>query len=231
MAWTPDVEPTEAQVFVHAVSDILTALRRLLGHADQFDPLPMVRVFGAWVIPSVPQGAAYWGVQWYVQHSLDQTHKRLLGSRYLQAIQLEPWQHSDPHFDLALTDLALLDDTMGDEGREVLGVSQAGLAAVISSHLVRTIANLGLRRMALRHAVAHYFGRMIGAPRLEREQAVRWHADGGLYCTNPCAMRYIPSADRALLYALEQNTLGELYCETCQRDMVALLVGFHYGPN
>jgi hypothetical protein len=231
MAWTPDVEPTEAQVFVHTVSDIMTTLRRLLGHADQFDPLPMVRVFGAWVIPSVPQGAAYWGVQWYVQHSLDQTRKRLLGSRYLQAIQLEPWQHSDPHFDLALTDLALLDDTMGDEGREVLGVSQAGMAAVISSHLVHAIANLDLRSMALRHAVAHYFGRMTGAPRLERKQAVRWQADGGLYCTNPCAMRYIPSADQVLIYALEQHARGELYCEVCQRDMVALLVGFHYGLN
>jgi hypothetical protein len=44
-------------------------------------------------------------------------------------------------------------------------------------------------------------------------------------------MRYIPTADLALSYAIEQNSPGELFCKPCQRDLVAMLAGFHYGLN
>src|SRR5690242_18707666 len=110
MTWTPGVDPEDAQVFIRTIEDIYTLLRPHLGSPGQFDPLPVVRIFGAWAIPNVPAGSAYGSVEWYIKHSMDDSQEKVLASRYLETVILEPWQSSSPHFDLALTELPLTDD-------------------------------------------------------------------------------------------------------------------------
>jgi len=229
ITWTPGIKPEEAQAMISTVQETLGLLRRSLGPPGQFDPLPSVRVFGAWMIPAVPQGSAYWGIEWYVQQSLNVTRQFLIGSRYLSVISMEPWQNQDPHFDLALTDLSLIDDSLDDEP-EVLGVAKAGMASVVSTHLLLRIREPHKRLPALRHAVAHYFGRMAGVPRRRGRSDVVTYNDK-LLCTNTCAMRPLSSAEEAVIYAQQQSRAGVLFCEPCQLDLIALLTGFHYGLN
>ncbi len=232
MTWTPGVETDEAQVMVRTVEDIYGALRRHIGLADQFNPLPLVRIFGAWTLSNAPKGAAYWGIEWYVERSLDAgaDHERMLGSRYLSTVSTEPWQHTEPHFDLTLTNLPLIDDLGPEAAREALGVSIPGVVSLVSSHLLQGIDNPGLRKTALRHVVAHYFGRMANIPGFARQSDVEEHG-GSRYCQRICAMRHTPSEDQALAHSLEESTEGVLYCPACQRDLMALLTSFHFGIN
>jgi hypothetical protein len=223
------VEPEEAQVMVTTIQETFAKLRGTLGPPGQFDPLPAVRVFGAWMIPAVPNGAAYWGIEWYVEQSLNPTNEFLLGSRYLSTISMEPWQTQDPHFDMSLTDMMLVDDSLEAEP-EVLGVAKSGLASVVSAHMLNRIENDNERRLALRHTVAHFLGRMAGIPlRRGRADVVTQHDT--LLCTNTCAMRPTHSAEEALGFALEERAAKSNYCEPCQLDLVTLLTGFHYGLN
>jgi hypothetical protein len=214
---------------VVAIHDTLGLLRQSLGPPGQFDPLPAVRVYGAWMIPAVPRGSAYWGVEWYVQQSLNPTAEFLVGSRYLSVIGMEPWQIQDPHFDMMLTDLALVDDS-GEREPRVLGVARQGMASLVSLHLLHQISDRHKRLPALRYTVAHYFGRMAGVPRQRgRSDMVTVH--DALLCSNMCAMRPLTSAEEALVYSQEQHKAGVMFCEPCQLDLIALLAGFHYGLN
>jgi len=232
MTWTPNVEPEEAQVMIRTVEDIYGMLRRRIRWANQFNPLPIVRVYGAWMLSNTPQGAAYWSIEWYVKHSLDaeSDHERLLGSQYLSAVSTEPWQHSEPHFDLTLTNLPVIDDLGPEAACEALGVSIPGTVSLISSYLLHKIENLDLRKTALRHVVAHYFGRMANIPTFSRQGDVEEHGDVR-YCRGICAMRHTTSESQALAYSLEETTEGVLFCSACQRDLIALMTSLHFGIN
>lgn len=230
LTWTPGVRPEEAQVMVRTVQDVLDLLRSSLGRPGQFDPLPHVRVFGAWMIPSVPQGAAYWGIEWYVRNSLNPTQEFLIGSRYLSVISMEPWQYQDPHFDMALTDMPLVDNTISQEPF-VLGVVRPGLATVVSAHLLKkSLESRSDRVLALQHMVAHFFGRMADVPSQRGRSDVIVHEDT-LYCKNTCVMRLAESAEQALEQARQERAAEATFCEPCQLDLITALTGFHYGLN
>lgn len=232
MSWTPGVDAEDAQVLIRTIEDIYTALRPHFGVPGQFDPLPVVRIFGAWAIPSLPQGAAYANVEWYINRSLDDTHKAILASRYLQTVILEPWQATSPHFDLALTDLPLTDDVSGALPLTMaLGMSQPGLLSLISSRPFQEIDNPELRKLALRHIYAHYFGRLLDVPRTSRSGGDVLEHLGSLYCANTCAMRYTDTSTLALSFAQQEMSSGLLYCPTCQKDLAAQVAAFHFGQN
>jgi hypothetical protein len=112
----------------------------------------------------------------------------------------------------------------------VFGVVTPGMASVVSSHLLGEIDNARRRRLALGHAVAHFFGRMSAIPRHRGRSDVVTH-DGALLCTNNCAMRPLPATDTLLAYALQEREAGSMFCEPCQLDLLAQLTGFHYGLN
>jgi len=230
MTWTPGVDPEDTQIFIRTIEDIYVMLKRHLGKPGQFDPLPIIRIFGAWAIPTVPQGAAYSNIEWYVNRSMDDTGKRILASRYLETVRLEPWQASNPHFDLALTDFQIVNDLKDPiASASAPGPNRPGLISLISCHSFKDIESPDLRRLALRHTYAHFFGRLMEAPRRSRKDIIE-HEDR-LYCANTCAMRYTDTPTLALSFARQEMEQGELYCEACQKDMVAQIAGFHYGLN
>jgi len=230
MTWTPEVDPEDAQAFIRTIEDIYALLRPHFGKPGQFDPLPVVRIFGAWAIPSVPQGAAYSNVEWYVSRSLDDSGRKILGSRYLETVRLEPWQATSPHFDLALTNLSLTDDLDKQPVADALGMNRPGLISLVSSRPFDSIASPDLRRLALRHIYAHYFGRLLDIPRRGRASGVLEY-QGQVYCSGSCAMRYTDTPTLALSFARQEMEQGAVYCEACQKDIVAQIAGFHYGLN
>jgi hypothetical protein len=231
MTWTPGVDPDDAQVFIRTIEDIYTLLRPLLGAPGQFDPLPVVRIFGAWAIPSIPQGAVYGSVEWYVKRSMDDQQQHILASRYLETVILEPWQSTSPHFDLALTELPVTDDLARSAAASgALGMNRPGLISLVSLHPFQSIESPDLRRLALRHTCAHYFGRLLDAPRRTRSDDVLEY-DGNLYCANTCALRLTDTSTLALSFARQEMEGGALFCPACQKDIVAQIASFHYGLN
>ncbi len=231
MTWTPGVDPEDAQSLIRTIEDIYALLRRHLGKPGQFDPLPVVRIFGAWAIPNLPDGSAYPNVQWYINRSLDDNGANILASRYVETVVLEPWQSTSPHFDYALTELPVTDDL--DRGKvfpDVIGMSRPGLISLISSHPFQGITSPDLRRLALRHTYAHYFGRLLDAPRLGRTHNVLQHL-GNTYCSDTCAMRFTDTPTLALSFARQEMDRGDLLCEQCQKDIVAQITAIHYGVN
>jgi hypothetical protein len=231
ITWTSGVTNEDAQMMVRAVEEIYRLLRPHFGKPGQFDPLPDLRVFGAWMLPSAPQGSAYANVDWFLKRSLDKSQTRLLASRYLETVYLEPWQGTTPHFDLMLTEKPLVDDRSSESPTpEVIGISQRGMVSLITSQPFDSITNPDLRRLALHHAVLHFFGRMLNTPRPTRHQHTLTH-ENGLYCTATCAMRFTDTPTLALSFAQQQMADGVIYCEACQKDMVAQITGYHYGLN
>ncbi len=237
MTWTPGVSDDDARVMIRAIEDIYDLMRGQFGKPGQFDPLPVVRIFGAWMIPSLPPDAAYANVGYYVERSLDDTRDRILGSRYLDLVRLEPWQSTSPHFDLAMTNLKLEDDLetaqasrRAKPGMPALKVDRPGLLALISTFPFDSIESQDLRRLAIRHMVAHAFGRLMGIPRRGRTEAVIQHL-GDRYCANTCAMRLTDTPTLALSFAQQELASGVLYCDLCKQDLASQITGFHYGMN
>ncbi len=88
-----------------------------------------------------------------------------------------------------------------------------------------TLTDLGLR-----HVAAHFIGQMFDAPDPRRGEGLATHG-GQPYCTHICALRYTADTATALDYGREQAGQGVIYCEDCQRDLVARVTGYHLGVN
>lgn len=230
-SWTLGVDPEDVRTLLRTIEDIYALLRRGVRRPDQYDPLPVVRAFGAWVIPALPQGAAYSSMEWYVERSLNDARDHILASRYMEIVQLEPWQIQSPHFDLCLTHLPILDDMSSPAPQgEALGFSRRGLVSLISTHPFDRFDDPALRRLAIEYTVAHYFGSLFDVPVVSRQDEVEEH-HGEPYCTNVCARRYADTPDAALEFAREQAVSGIVYCATCQREMLGQITAFYYGVN
>ena len=228
--WTPDVDPEDARTLMRTLEIIYSLLRHHLGRPGQFDPLPVVRVFGAWSIADAPRNAAYNSMEWYLERCLDDTQQHVLASRFVDTVQLEPWQMTNPHFDLCLTDRPIVDDLERPGDPVVLGFSRGGLVSLISTEPFVDIVDPDLRQLAMGFVFAHYFGRLIDIPLVTRTDDVEQVA-GETFCTSVCAMRRVSSPEQALDYAREQIATGTVYCEPCQHDLVAQITSFHYGVN
>jgi len=54
---------------------------------------------------------------------------------------------------------------------------------------------------------------------------------GGIYCTNTCALRFTDTSTLSLSFAQQEMAKGQMFCEICQRDLAAQIAGFHFGAN
>lgn len=230
VTWTPGVEPHHAALLVRTLEDIFDLLRPRFGRPGQFDPLPLVRVFGDWVIPGLPPGTAYRSMEWLTGHAVGDAGDRILTSRFKRLIDLEPWQGTHPHHDLTMTELPLVDDLSGGSTPVVLGYSRRGLVSLISTNAFDGQPEGTLTDLGMRHLVAHYVGQMFDAPDPRRTAGLGTHG-GEPYCTNLCALRHTADAEAALAYGREQAGQGVIYCDPCQRDLVARVTSYHLGLN
>ena len=218
LTWTAGISEVEARILVHTIAGSVTRVGERVGLWFQSQALPTIRPFGDWVIPAMPHGSAYSSLDWYLGHCRTTDGKRLDGPAYLRLVQVEPWQSSTPHLDVALVSQELIDA----DGESVLNVALPGLAAVASLHHLRGLDSQEAQDLGLRHLIAHVFGRAVGIPLPPRGE--------GQYCTNLCAMRPCTQL-KDLLECSAEGDPARPYCQACERDLTAALVGSYFGLN
>lgn len=226
LTWAEEISESEAKVLIYTVSEAVIRVGERVGPWFRSQALPTIRPFGDWTIPMMPHGAAYSSANWYLEHCRTSDGKRIDGAAYLRLVELEPWQSSTPHFDVALIAKELADA----DGHSVLNVALPGLACVAAAYSVRRLGSQEAQILGLRHLVAHALGRAVGIPQPARSTDVT-SQDGNLYCTNLCAMRPCIHLRELLEYGMEGANQPSLYCDACQRGLEAIFIGSHYGLN
>ena len=226
LTWTEGVSDSEAKVLIHTIAEMVVRVGERVGPWFQTQALPAVRPFGDWVILVMPRGSAYSSADWYLGRCRTPDGQRVDGPAYLRLVELEPWQSSMPHFDVAL----VAEELVNAKGQSVLNVALPGLAAVASVHHVQRLGSQEARILGLRHLAAHALGRAVGIPLPTRLTHVASHGDD-LYCANLCAMRPCTHLRDLLEYGMESVGRPTPYCDACERDLEAVFVGSHYGLN
>ena len=224
LTWTRGVDEAEAKVLVSTVSQMLARVAERVGGWFASHALPAIRPFGDWVILMMPQGSAYSSVDWYLERSHAPDGERIDGPAYLRLVEIEPWQSTTPHFDLALVAQELVDAN----GESVLNVAVPGLAAVASVHQLRKLPGGEGRTLALHHLVAHALGRALGIPFRAPSTAAASLRQGG-YCSNRCAMRPCTHLRHLVDYGLAADERAGAFCPVCQRDLEGVLIGSRFS--
>jgi hypothetical protein len=255
--WTTDVHDLEAHIAVVTVHEVLSTIYGPAYNKELNLFTPQVRPFGPWVIPALPEGTPYRSTEWYVERSQGPEAGQVSGPQFLQLILREPWQQSDPHYDLAIVEQVLA--PLAEEqfpreyrGTTPLGMTIPGRAAVISVSPLRSIVDLRSRLLALRRLVAHYMGHVFGLPAcpacrpeaplppqsrrlpsLEDSEARLSSVapEQVTHSGNVCAMRYAPTVDALLALAKEELQNRVLFCPRCQKELLGLLIGTYFGLN
>jgi hypothetical protein len=225
LTWTENVSDDQAKVLIYTISEIMIRVGERIGPWFQSQVLPTVRPFGDWTIPAMPPGSAYSSVGWYLDHTRTAEGKRIDGCAYLRLVELEPWQSSTPHFDLAL----IAEELADAEGQSVLNVALPGLASVASTYHVQRLGSQEAQILGLRHLVTHALGRAVGLPWPTRSTANSQGDD--LYCTNLCAMRPCIHLRDLLEYGMEGANQPSLLCDVCEHELDSILIGSNYGLN
>ncbi len=226
ITWTENISDSQAKVLIFTVSELMIRVGGRMGTWFQSQVLPTIRPFGDWTIPIMPRGSAYSSVDWYLDHCRTPDGKGIDGLAYLRLVELEPWQSSTPHFDLAL----VAEDLVDGEGHSVLNIALPGLATVASTYYVQQLGSQEAQVLGLRHLTTHAVGRAVGIPLPTRSINVTSQGND-LYCTNLCAMRPCIHLRDLLEYAMESANQPSLLCNACERELDTILVGAHYGLN
>lgn len=231
--WTQGVDPAEAELAIAAVRDFLRAVYAIGHQAGLALPPTTIRPFGTWSIPSLPEGSPYWGTHWYVDNSFDAARQQVVGVRFLELVREEPWQKSNPHWDVALIDRDLVDrpDAGPPEGAGfVLGTAIPELATVLSVYRLRGLVRSVQRERALRRLVLHQFGQVLGLPSRSRRSAIEV-SDGRRFCINRCVMRRASTVEQLVVAAEQEPGDRVILCPECRRDVIEIMVMRGRSPN
>ncbi|HHX44988.1 MAG TPA: hypothetical protein GX714_13525 [Chloroflexi bacterium] len=233
MMWSEGVLEEESEVFAQTVDGVLKWL--FLRHPRALmDPPIRIHLYGNWVIPALVPNTPYWGTQWYIDMSFDNTLQRVIAPVFLELVRQEPWQRADPHFDLALLDQDLTDFPAPlarlRPDHYALGTSLPGTTAVMSLHRVRTLTEAHVRALALARLVRHHLGHVMGIPSFGRSASVQ-RRGLELHCTNRCVMRHAETVGELAALAIEEDELGWPFCELCTQDLHTVVVRQLYNWN
>lgn len=231
--WSQGVDTAEAELTVSAVRAFVQQWHALAIAAGLALRPTTIRPFGTWYIPSIERGQPYWGVNWYVDSSYDPARRQVNGARFLELVRDEPWQRSQPHWDVAVVEHDLADRvTAPAEGHDafVLGTAIPELAAVISVFRLRAIIRADRRQAALRRLVLHHFGLVVGLPAPDRTDDVI-EAGGLRYCANRCIMRNVETIEQLVRFAEPEGSPQVGLCAQCKHDLIALSLRRGVNPN
>ena len=225
LTWSEATAQAHSEVFVQTVNDVLQWL--LLRHPGQAGHGALdVRIFGPWVIPGLMPDQPYWGTQWYVDRAFDAESGSIIAPLFLELVRHEPWQQSDPHYDLALVAESMTAyhprlmpaETQG----RCLSASIPGLAAVISTAPLVDLPP-PLAEAALARLVRHSLGHALELPSPDRTKDVERHG-AERHCTNRCVMRHAENVAALISLTRDEQRLGWPYCEACTTDLHSVMV-------
>lgn len=226
LMWSEDVRDIEAGLAVHVVQELISALYRRHWPLGLISPPVSVRAFGTWVLEGASEGCSYGSAQWYVEQSYEPSVDKIVGSRFLSLVEAEPWQQSDPHYDLAVVarDLIASDETLSDAPDSfVLGAALPGMAAVISTYRLRRILGIHEWQLAMRRLVLHFLGHVMGLPAGRYAGSEAPH-----HCANLCVMRDAHDAREMVRLAMEEEQAAVTFCGECSERMKGIIMGHHF---
>jgi len=232
VTWAEEVSEHESTVAVKALEQVLRWLN--LRHPAAFDESPLrIRLFGNWIIPLLVPDQPYWGTQWYINRSYDEQLERVITPVFLELVRQEPWQKSDPHYDIAILSQDLTDFPAPlahlRPEHYTLSSSFPGQGALLSLYRIRQLPE-EQRDLALMRLVRHCMGHALGAVDFTRKSdVVRLGLE--LHCTNHCVMRHADNADELVKLAREEREFRWDFCPVCTRALQSLLVRETYSWN
>ncbi len=230
VVWTETVDILEVRFGLAAVQEIIGDLQTITFRKGFFYAAPSVNVFGNWIIPSLPEGAPYRSLQWYIDQSYDRARRSVIGSKLLELIVNEPWQKSNAHYDLFLLGQSLVPTAEYPSGQQVLALSMPGRATVISAVPLRQIQDDRLRLFTIRRVVGHQLGHLIGVPSPSRPETIL-EPSGERHCPNVCVMRDSPELEKLVQMALEELRAHVMLCPACRQDLLDMMMDAYFGRN
>jgi predicted Zn-dependent protease len=188
------------QVVLEAIAELLA-----LGNAD----LP-VRNFGAWE----QNGEQYGGVEWYLDTArrMGSRQNQIHAGKLLTLMWNEPYQVSEPHYDVFIVNEDLYDDGCN----YVIGCAIHNFGTVISVNRFLGL-EAKLRRECVRtealHEIGHVFGLIPEARTANVEMSL------GKHCTNTCTMRQGLSVPRDWIQITKERLEHGTFCPQCFNDL------------
>jgi hypothetical protein len=230
MTWTSKVDLLEIRFALAAVQEVLGRLQNLAFYRGWLDAAPDVNVYGDWYIPSMPEDADYQSLQWYVEQTYDRRRDGVSGKRFLELVVNEPWQRTNPHFDLCLVGEPFVDLATEGGALDALALLAPGEATVISLAPLRAIEEQQMRLFAVRRIVAHQLGHLLDIPRSGRDHALESES-GERHCVNLCAMSLATDMEGLVQLALAELDEEILLCDECWEDAVCRMTDDYFGIN
>ena len=209
--WAEGVTEAEARTAVQTVRELLKVIYQVALKSGVAIGPTAIRPFGTWIIPSIKHGDPYWGTHWYIDTAFDAVRGQVVAGRFLELVRQEPFQQQNPHFDVAILDLALT-----DESGPALASVLPGKATVISVHQLRAeLTDEAPQLEALKRLVVHNFGHVL---RLDD-------------CDQPCVMRHADTVEELLERMAEQAASHVLFCPACRAKLLRTVMLPRMGLN
>jgi predicted Zn-dependent protease len=209
--WAEGVSEAEARTAVQTVRELLKVIYEVARKSGVAIGPTAIRPFGTWIIPSIKQGDPYWGTHWYIDTAFDPERRQVVATRFLDLVRREPFQQQNPHFDVALLDLEL-----AEESGPALASALPGTATVISVHRLRAeLTDERPRLEALKRLVVHNFGHVL---RIED-------------CDQLCVMRHADTVEELLERLAEEKSSGVLFCPACRSKLLRTVMLTRLGLN
>lgn len=220
----------EARFALAGVQEITGDLQTTSFRLGWFQAAPEVNVFGNWIIPSLPEGADYRSLQWYIDRSYDKERNQVVAAKLLELFLNEPWQKSNPHFDLSIIGHELRSTAEGSSDAGALVAVVPHRIAIISVAPLRRIEDERLRLFALRRTVGHHLGHLLGIPS-HLHPAATESPTGGRQCTNICSMREAEDLYQLVKYAVQELNENVFLCPSCKRDLLQRAIETYLEMN
>ena len=238
--WSDGVSEAEAKESIGAMRDFLRYLQEVASEQD-FGLAPIVlRPYGNWVLKGTAGEEAYHSFRWYWESSLDHDTGQVSAATFIEIVRFEPWQHVDPHLDLALLHTELRNDMTETSGAfpSVFACTEPDLVAVISLRHLAQIADSDLRLRCLRSLVMHNFGLLVGlptGPQCADQRRAKRSVDPASAPARPCAMTCImyeaQSIDELMAAATAREDDTPLLCKLCQEAVRSIVFSLHFSRN
>lgn len=195
---------------------VLTAIQRVvkLGRAPE---QIRIRNFGTWRQPDYLVGNVlqdFLSIDWYLARTAHESRDgQLHGGFFLKLLWNEPWQKSEPHYDVAVINQDMYDD----ETNFVIGLALKGFGTVISLNRLQVISE-ELRLECIQTAVMHEVGHVFGLVPEHRTESVEESL--GKHCTNVCTMRQgLRVPHDWIRITRDRLASGQPFCPHCLHDL------------
>lgn len=156
----------------------------------------------------------WYSIDWYLAMAKKASarNNQINAGRFLDLLELEPWQDSNPHFDVAV----IKSDMYAGESSFCIGLARKEVATIISINRFLSLPPkemLECIKTETIHEIGHVFGLVPEARTNNVEESL------GKHCTNRCVMRQglrLPvDWQRITRDRLQYGSL----CGICQKDL------------